>query len=52
MHKVWHLRDDINRLCGSRKEGGRGHASIEDSVYTSIRRLEDYTHTKEQIKVN
>ena len=37
-----HPRDDVNRLYVSRKEGGRGLASIEDSVDASIQRLEDY----------
>ena len=36
MHKVLHPRDDIDRLNVSRIEGGRGHASIEDSVDASI----------------
>ena len=42
MHKALHPRDDTDRLHESRKEGGREHASIEDSVDASIRRLEDY----------
>ena len=42
MHKALHPRDDVDRLYVSRKDGGRGLASIEDSVDTSIRRLEDY----------
>ena len=42
MHKALYLRDDIDRLYVSRKEGGRGLASIEDSVVTSIQRREDY----------
>ena len=42
MHKALHPRDDVDRLYVSRKEGGRGLASIEDSVDTSIQRLEDY----------
>ena len=42
MHKALHSRDDVNRLYVSRKEGGRGLASIEDSVDTSIHRLVDY----------
>ena len=42
MHKALHPRDDIDRLYVSRKEGGRGLASIEDSVDASIQRLEDY----------
>ena len=36
-----HSRDDIDRLYVSRKEGGRGHAGIQNSVDTSIRRFED-----------
>ena len=42
MHKVLHPRDDVDRLYVSRREGGRGLASIEDDVDTSIQRLEDY----------
>ena len=42
MHKLLHPRDDVDRLYVSRKEGGRGHNSIEDSVDASIQRLEDY----------
>ena len=42
MHKALHPRDDVDRLYVSRKEGGRGLASIEDSVDTSIQQLEDY----------
>ena len=38
MHKALHPRDDVDRLYVSRKEGGRGLASIEDSVNTSIHR--------------
>ena len=41
MHKVLHPRDDVDRLYVSRKEGGRGLASIEDTVDASIQRLED-----------
>ena len=43
MHKALHPRDDVDRLYVSRKKGGRGLASTEDSVDTSIQRLEDYT---------
>ena len=32
----------------SRKEGGRGHTSIEYSVDASIRRLEDFTEKNER----
>ena len=42
MHKALHLRDDIDRLYLSRKEGGRGLSSNEDSVDASIQWLEDY----------
>ena len=42
MHKALHHRDDMDRLYASRKEGGRGRISIEDSINTLIRHLEDY----------
>ena len=42
MHKALHPRDDVDRLYVSRKEGGRGLASPEDSVDASIQRLKDY----------
>ena len=42
MHKALHLKDNVCRLYVSREEGGRGLASIEDGVYASIQRLEDY----------
>ena len=42
MPKDLHPRNDVNRLYVSRKEGGRGLTSIEDSVDASIQRLEDY----------
>ncbi len=38
MHKALHPRDDVDRLYASRKEGGRGFASID----ALIQRLEDY----------
>ena len=48
MHKALHPRDDVDRLYVSRKEGGRGLASIEDSVdyieKTGART--DYSHQK------
>ena len=47
MHKALHPRDDVDRLYVPRKEGGRGLASIEDSVDTSIQRLEDYIEKHE-----
>ena len=48
MHKALHPRDDVNRLYVSRKEGGRGLASIEDNVDESIQRLEDYREKPER----
>ena len=39
MHKALHPRDDVDRLYVPQKEGGRGLASIEDSVDASIQRL-------------
>ena len=48
MHKALHPRDDIDRLYVSRKEGGRGLASIEDSVDALIQRLEDYIEKHER----
>ena len=45
MHKALHPRDNVDRLYVSRKEGGRGLASIEDSVDASI--LKDYIQKHE-----
>ena len=42
MLKELDLRDDIDRLYMSKREGGRRLTSIEDSVDTSIQRLKDY----------
>ena len=42
IHKALHPINDINRLYVSRKEGGRGLISIEDSMDASIQRVEDY----------
>ena len=36
MHKALHPRGNVDRLYVSRREGGRGLASIEDSFDTSI----------------
>ena len=47
MHKALHPRDDVDRLYVSRKEGGRGLDSIEDSVDASIQRLKDYIQKHE-----
>ena len=43
IYKVLHVRDDISKLFVLRKEWGWGFGSIEFSVDTSIRRLEDNT---------
>ena len=48
MHKALHPRDDFDRLYVSRKEGGRGLASIEDTVDAYIQRLEDYIEKHER----
>ena len=42
MYKASPSRYDVDRLYMTRKEGGRGFTSIEDSVDASIQRLEDY----------
>ena len=47
MHKALHPRDDVDILYVSRKEGGRGLASIEDNVHASIQRLKDYIQKHE-----
>ena len=48
LHKALHSRYDVYRLYVSRKEGGRGLASIDDSVDASIQRLEDYIEKHER----
>ena len=47
MHKALHPRDDVDRQYVPRKERGRGLSSIEESVDTSIQRLEDYIEKHE-----
>ena len=47
MHKALYLRNDIDRLYVSRKEGGIGLSSIEDNVDASIKRLEEYKEKHE-----
>ena len=47
MHKALHPRDDVDRLYVSREEGGRGIASIKDTVDASIQRPEDYIEKHE-----
>ena len=48
MHKELQTRDDADRLYVPRKKGGRGLASIEDSVDASIQWLEDYIEKHER----
>ena len=48
MHKALHFRDDVYKLYVSRKEGGKGIASIKDTVHESIQRLEDYIEKHER----
>ena len=48
MHEALHPRDYVVILNVSRKEGGRGIASIEDSVDVLIQRLEDYIEKHER----
>ena len=48
MHKALHPRDDVDRLYVSRKEGGRGLTSIEDTVDAFIQRLENYIEKHER----
>ena len=48
LHKALDLKDDVDRLYVSRKEGGgRGLTGIEDSVDVSIQRLGDYIEKHE-----
>ena len=48
MRKALHPRDDVDRLYASRKEGGRGLASSEDNVDSSMQWLEDYIEKIEE----
>ena len=48
MHKALHPRDDVDRLYVSRKQAGRGLASIEDTVDASIQQLENYIEKHER----
>ena len=47
MHKVLYPRDDADRLCASRKEGGRWLSSSEDKVDASIQWFEDNIKKRE-----
>ena len=46
---IMHLRDDVDRLYVSRREGGRGLTSIEDSVDTLIQRLKDNIKSRRRL---
>ena len=46
MYKALYPRDDVDKLYVSRKEGGRGLVSIEDSVYASIQWLKTLYKTR------
>ena len=48
IHKTLHPRDEVDRLYVSTKDWGSGLASIEDSIDSSIQRLEDYTEKHER----
>ena len=48
MHKALYPRDDVDRLYVSRKKGGRGLASIEDSVDPLKQQFEDYIGKHEE----
>ena len=47
-YKPLHPRNDVGRLYVSIKEGGRGLASIQDSIDALIQRLEDYIKKPEE----
>ena len=48
MHKVLHPWNDVDRLYVSRRQRGRGLACIEETIDTSIQRLEDYIEKREE----
>ena len=47
-HMALHPREDVDRLYVSRKEGGIGFASIQDSVDASIQQLDLYIERLER----
>ena len=51
VHKALHTTDEVDRLYVSRKEGGRGLGSIQDSADISVQWLDDYIK-KAQRKTN
>ena len=48
IYKALHPKSDVDRLCISRKDRGRGLISIEDCVELAIRGLEVYVHESEE----
>ena len=48
MHEVLHLREYKDRLYVSRKDGGRGLATIEECVDASVQGLEDYIKRRKE----
>ena len=51
VHKALYPNDDIERQYMSEKEGEWGFVSIEESVNTSIRRLEDYIKSSRERQI-
>ena len=47
MHKTLHPRDDVDKIYVLQKEERKELAHIEDSVDTSIQRLENYIEKTE-----
>ena len=47
MYNTLNPRDDVDRICVSIKDGGRGLASIDGNVHASIQQLEDYIKNHE-----
>ena len=48
VHKALHLIGDTDWVYVSIKEGGRGLASVEDSVGASVQQLKDYIKKKKE----
>ena len=48
MHKALHPKSNVDRLYISRKEGGRGLISIEDTTRVAILGLQKYTQESEE----
>ena len=50
MHKTLHSTDDIHKISVSRK-GGKDFTSMEDCVYTTIQRFEEYKDQRKTVTV-